>query len=243
MVPGNDQSTGNEEHNDGAVEELSGIQPAPRSQSSEAGVYFILEGASLCVANVGKKYQILNPDDHATFLRKQNKNPYDFRPDIVHEALLQIMSSRLRMAGRLRAVFIRTSEGVLVKVSPHANIPKTLAGFCDMMVELLQKFRIKAKSNHATLLRVIKNPVTKHLPINSHKIGLSFSSSKTAQLRGYISNAAHHENFVFVVGAMAHGKIEADYVDDLISVSGYPLSAGTCLRRICIALEKNWKIM
>ncbi|XP_054804077.1 uncharacterized protein LOC129307213 [Prosopis cineraria] len=232
-----------EEHNDSAIEEHPGIPLAPCSQSSETGVYFILERASLCVANVGKKYRILNPDDHATFLRKQNKNPYDFRPDIVHEALLQIMSSRLHMAGRLRAVFIRTDQGVLIKVSPHANIPKTLAGFCNMMVELLQKFRIKAKSNHATLLRVIKNPVTKHLPASSHKIGLSFNSSKTARLRDYISNAAHHENLVFVVGAMAHGKIEADYVDDLISVSGYPLSAGTCLRRICIALEKNWKIM
>ena len=34
---------------------------------------------------VFQRYQILNPDDHATFLRKQNKDPYNFRPDIVHE--------------------------------------------------------------------------------------------------------------------------------------------------------------
>ncbi|RYR25024.1 hypothetical protein Ahy_B02g058669 isoform E [Arachis hypogaea] len=44
------------------------------------------------------------------------------------------------------------------------------------------------------------------------------------------------------VGAMAHGKIDAEYVDDLISVSALPLSAGTCLRRICVALERNQKI-
>lgn len=170
-------------------------------------------------------------------------NPYDFRPDIVHEALLQIMSSRLCMAGRLRAVFIRTDEGILIRVEPQTQIPKTLGSFCNMMAELLQKFSIKSKGNQGKLLRLIQNPVTDHLPVNSRKIGLSFSSSKTVQIRDYVNAANCAENLVFVVGAMAHGKIDADYIDDLISVSGYPLSAGTCLRRICIALERKWKIL
>lgn len=30
-------------------------------------------------------YQILNSDDHANFLRKHNRNPADYRPDIVHQ--------------------------------------------------------------------------------------------------------------------------------------------------------------
>ncbi|KAH1100926.1 hypothetical protein GYH30_035860 [Glycine max] len=111
-----------------------------------------------------------------------------------------------------------------------------------MKAELLQKFSIKSKGGHGKLLRLIQNPVTDHSPINSCKVGLSFSSQKTVQLRDYVSDANCNENLVFVVGAMAHGKIDADYIDDLISVSGYPLSAGTCLRRICIALERNLKI-
>ena len=32
-------------------------------------------------------YEILNPDKHADFLRKKNMNPYDYRPDIVHEVI------------------------------------------------------------------------------------------------------------------------------------------------------------
>ncbi|KAI4297524.1 hypothetical protein L6164_037411 [Bauhinia variegata] len=230
-----------DEENDNSVVELPGIPLGPHRQSSKNGVYFILEKASLVLAHVGKKYQILNPDEHGNFMRKKNMNPYDFRPDIVHEALLQIMSSRLCMASRLRAVFIKTDEGILIRVEPQTHMPKTLGSFCNM-AELLQKFSIKSKGSQGKLLMLIQNPVTHHLPVNSLKIGLSFSSPKAVQLRDYVSATNGDENLVFVVGAMAHGKIDADYIDDLISVSAYPLSAGTCIRRICIALERNWKI-
>lgn len=30
-------------------------------------------------------YQLLNSDDHANFLRKNNRNPADYRPDITHQ--------------------------------------------------------------------------------------------------------------------------------------------------------------
>ncbi|KAI4297531.1 hypothetical protein L6164_037417 [Bauhinia variegata] len=153
----------------------------------------------------------------------------------VGKALLQIMSSRLCMAGRLHAVFIKTDEGILIRVEPHTHIPKTLGSFCNMMAELLQKFSIKSKGSQGKLLRVL-------ICCSCAVVGLSFSSPKAVQLRDYVSATNGDENLVFEVGAMAHGKIDADYIDDLMSVSAYPLIAGTCLRRICIALERNWKI-
>ncbi|KAL1329864.1 hypothetical protein HN51_047049 [Arachis hypogaea] len=236
-----DESMGPEE--DGTtMMGLAGIPVAPCYRGSKGGIYFVLQNASLVAAYVGKRYQILNPDEHANFLRRKNKNPYDYRPDIVHEALLQIMGSRLCMAGRVHGVFIKTDEGILIRVEPNTQIPKTLGSFCNMMAELLQKFSIKSKGNRGKLLRLIENPVTQHLPVNSRKIGLSVSSPKAVQINDYVAAANHDENLVFVVGAMAHGKIDAEYVDDLISVSALPLSAGTCLRRICVALERNQKI-
>ncbi|XP_057737619.1 uncharacterized protein LOC130954854 [Arachis stenosperma] len=236
-----DESMGPKEHATTMVG-LAGIPVSPCYPDSKGGVYFVLEKASLVAAYVGKRYQILNPDEHANFLRRKNKNPYDYRPDIVHEALLQIMGSRLCMAGRLRGVFIRTDEGILIRVEPNTQIPKTLGSFCNMMAELLQKFSIKSKGKRGKLLRLIENPVTQHLPVNSRKIGLSVSSPKAVQINDYLAAANQDENLVFVVGAMAHGKIDAEYVDDFISVSALPLSAGTCLRRICVALERNQKI-
>jgi rRNA small subunit pseudouridine methyltransferase Nep1 len=45
------------------------------------------------------------------------------------------------------------------------------------------------------------------------------------------------------VGAMAHGKIDADYIDDLVAVSEYPLSAMWCIARICNSFEQLWHIL
>lgn len=51
------------------------------------------------------------------------------------QALLQITGSRLCMAGGVEAVYIKTVQGVLIKVEPHTHIPKTLGPFCAMMCE------------------------------------------------------------------------------------------------------------
>ncbi|KAL2933705.1 Ribosomal RNA small subunit methyltransferase nep-1 [Bienertia sinuspersici] len=165
--------------------------------AGSGAVTFVLEKASLALACVGKRYQILSSDEHADYLRKKNLNPYDYRPDIVHEALLQIMDSRLHLAGRL-------------KVEPYCMIPGTFGSFCNVIAKLLQTLSIKAKSNCKKLLRVVANPVT-------NTSGLSFSSQKAVQLREYVSGINCDEDVVFVAGVMAHGKIECDYIEDLVS--------------------------
>ncbi|KAJ0102548.1 hypothetical protein Patl1_05476 [Pistacia atlantica] len=58
-------------------------------------------------------YQILNLDGHANFLKRNNKNPGDYRPDTVHQALSSILDSPLTKAGRLRAVYVKTEKGLL----------------------------------------------------------------------------------------------------------------------------------
>ncbi|WKA01609.1 hypothetical protein VitviT2T_019880 [Vitis vinifera] len=67
------------------------------------------------------------------------------------------------------------------------------------------------------LLCVIKNPVTQYLPVNSRKIGFSYSSEKSIPMRDYVAAVSDDVDLVFVVGAMAHGKISNDYTDDFIA--------------------------
>ncbi|CAL1374119.1 unnamed protein product [Linum trigynum] len=222
--------------------DLPGIALPPSSPDSKAGVIFVLEKASLVLANVGRRYRILNANEHSDYLRKKNMDPYKYRPDIVHEALVGIMDSRLRMAGKLMAVYIKTDEGILIKVEPNARIPRTLEEFCDMMAQLLQKLSIKAKAKGGKLLRLVQNPITQYFPVNSIKIGLSFVSQKAVPVEEYISGVNKDSDLIFVVGTMAHGKIDTDYLDDLVAVSSYPLTAAACLRDISIALESKWKI-
>ncbi|CAK9188487.1 unnamed protein product [Ilex paraguariensis] len=238
-----ENTTSDGEKAEEAVHELAGIPIVPCDQNNKPGVIFILEKASLEVAKVGKSYQLLNSDDHANFLKRNNRNPADYRPDIAHQAILTILDSPLNKAGKLRALYVRTEKGVLFEVKPHVRIPRTYKRFSGIMLQLLQKLNITAVGKREKLLRVVKNPVTQYLPINSRKIGFSHSSEKLVDMRDYVAAVSNDVNLVFVVGAMAHGKIEKEYVDDFISISDYPLSAAFCISRICNAVEQKWKIL
>ena len=54
-----------------------------------------------------------------------------------------------------------------------------------------------------SLLQVIKNPVTDHLPTGCQKIGTSFHADQCVDVKQF----ATENPVVFVVGAMAHGKV------------------------------------
>ncbi|XP_009339993.2 ribosomal RNA small subunit methyltransferase nep-1-like [Pyrus x bretschneideri] len=237
---------GNEsEEKEGNPIELEGIPLAPAeiNPKNGPGAIFILEKASLEVAKVGKTYQLLNSDDHSNFLRKNNKDPALYRPDIVHQALLMVLDSPINKAGRLRNVYVRTAASVLIEVKPYVRIPRTFKRFSGVMLQLLQKLSISAVGKREKLMRVIKNPVTQYLPINSRKIGFSYSSEKLVNIQNYVASAENSTDFVFAVGAMAHGKVETDCNEDFISVCSYPLSAAYCITMICQALAGKWTVL
>jgi len=149
---------------------------------------FCLENASLETAKVGKGYQLLNCDDHATFLKRHKRDPSDYRPDIVHQTLLQILDSPLNKAGRVSAVYVHTQKNVLISVNPSIRIPRTFKRFCGLMVQLLQKLSIRASNGPDKLLKVIKHPITKHLPVNVPRVGFSFSSETIVRFQDYVTS-------------------------------------------------------
>jgi rRNA small subunit pseudouridine methyltransferase Nep1 len=208
-------------------------------------VIVVLERACLETGKVSKEHVLLNCDDHAGFLRKHGREPAEARPDILHQCMLILLDSPLNKAGLLR-VFVRTERGVLIAVNPQVRIPRTFKRFCGLMCQLLFKLSIRAANGTAKLLNVIKNPVTDHLPPNSRVVLLSVSGRLVSlpeflpTLPGVGPGGAPT---VFVVGAMAHGKVEAEYADDCIAVSEYPLSGAAALGRLCNAWENHLGVL
>ena len=142
-------------------------------------------------------------DEHAGILRKLNRDFSTARPDITHQSLLMLLDSPLNRAGLLQ-VFIRTANNVLIEVNPQIRIPRTFNRFAGLIVQLLHKFSIKASDSSLKLLKVIKNPVSDHLPVGCKKICLSFSAegpSKASELVPEID-----EPICLVIGAIAKGK-------------------------------------
>ncbi|KAJ7418622.1 Ribosomal RNA small subunit methyltransferase NEP1 [Pitangus sulphuratus] len=88
--------------------------------------------------------------------------------------------------------------------------------------------------------KVIKNPVSDHLPVGCMKIGTSFAVSKVTDLRELVPAA---EPVAIVVGAFAHGSVNVDYTEKMVSISNYPLSAALTCAKITTAFEEVWGVV
>ena len=94
-------------------------------------------------------------------------------------------------------------------------------------------------------MKVIKNPVTDHFPIGVKKIGTS-SKGKLVHIGDYVKSILPDKKpLVFVIGAVSVGNpgMEADYVDECVSISNYSLSAACACSKVCFAFEDMWKVI
>ena len=210
-----------------------------RIQDTGHKLYLILEHANLELTKDKKNPEIINSDDHRNLIKKMNKSLEDYRPDVLHQCLLNLFESPLNKAGMLQ-VFIRTKENVLIEISPKTKIPRTIKRFCGLMGQLLQKYRIRAMNSSEVLLKVIKNPITQYIPFGCPIISTN-EKSKLIKLEDYIDNLKSN-NVAFVVGAISKGDVNIDYMTDTISISSFPLTAGIVCSKICTAFEKCWDV-
>ncbi|KAG9957870.1 Nep1-domain-containing protein, partial [Aureobasidium melanogenum] len=171
------------------------------------------------------KYSLLNSDEHIGVMRKMNRDISDARPDITHQCLLTLLDSPLNKAGKLQ-IYIHTAKGVLIEVSPTVRIPRTFKRFAGLMVQLLHRLSIRSTTSQEKLLKVIKNPITDHLPPNCRKVTLSFDAP-VVRVSDYIGDLAPKESICVFVGAMAKGNdnFADEFKDDSISISNFSLSA------------------
>mmetsp|Transcript_35682 Transcript_35682/g.44074 ORF Transcript_35682/g.44074 Transcript_35682/m.44074 type:complete len:244 (+) Transcript_35682:171-902(+) len=207
-------------------------------------LFVVLEMASLETIKTKKGYQLLNSDDHYNILLKHNKDVKMYRPDIVHHSLLTLLDSPLNKAGKLK-IFIHTQKNVLIDVNPKIRIPRTFKRFSGLMVQLLYQFRIRAIKSNEKLLNIIKNPITKHLPVNVPIINTSIKG-ELVDVNQYVDNLCDNNKgkpIVFIIGAHPHGPTIQNYANKTISISQYPLSSNAAVSRTINAFEKKWNIL
>lgn len=72
------------------------------------------------------------------------------------------------------------------------------------------------------------------------KIGTSFSAPVVSDIKEL---AAGGDPIVFVVGAFAHGSVNVDYTEKMVSISNYPLSAALTCAKLTTAFEEAWGII
>ncbi|KAF7997277.1 hypothetical protein HCN44_005554 [Aphidius gifuensis] len=207
-------------------------------KNQEKRLIIILDQAQLESVKIGNKFELLNCDDHPHILKKNGRDPGSCRPDIVHQELLMLLDSPLNRAGLLQ-VYVSTEKNVLIEVNPQTRIPRTFKRFAGLMVQLLHKYSVRSSEGNMRLLKIIKNPVTDHLPTGCRKIGMSFSATNVKHTKDIVPA---DEPIAIVVGAMAHGQIKADYLEETLSISNYPLSGALTCTKLCSGFEEAWGI-
>eukprot|EP01023_Acetabularia_acetabulum_P004796 TRINITY_DN12030_c0_g5_i1.p2 TRINITY_DN12030_c0_g5~~TRINITY_DN12030_c0_g5_i1.p2 ORF type:complete len:231 (-),score=27.55 TRINITY_DN12030_c0_g5_i1:725-1417(-) len=220
-------------------------QEAENAQSKKQkldGVVFVLEGAQLEVGKVGKNFALLNSDDHGRYLQNKQLDPAEYRPDICHQALLTILDSPLNKAGKIKGIFIKTTKNQLIQVNPGIRLPRTFRRFAGLIVQLLQQLSVRATDGSGKLLKLLKNDLSKHLPVGSRLIGFSKEGSQKDMFEFVNDLQKISGQYVFVVGAFSKGHIQSEELEHTICISQYPLSAAVALGRITNALERSFNI-
>jgi rRNA small subunit pseudouridine methyltransferase Nep1 len=117
-------------------------------------VIVILDLATLETVKTKKgDFQLLNCDDHIGIMKKHNKDPSKFRPDIVHQEMMAVLDSPLNKAGKVK-MFVHTEKNVLIEVNPKTRLPRTFKRFSGLMVQLLHRLKIRSADGRDMLLKV-----------------------------------------------------------------------------------------
>ncbi|EDQ91515.1 uncharacterized protein MONBRDRAFT_15167 [Monosiga brevicollis MX1] len=190
---------------------------------------------------VGNGFQLLNSTDHAHILKKHGRDSLNIRPDITHQCLLMLLDSPLNKAGLLQ-VYIHTAKNVLIEVHPQCRVPRIYSRFSGLMVQLLHDLSIAAKGSSQKLLKVIKNPITDHLPTGCLKIGTTYQAKKLVRARDFATKNAMDKPVCVVIGAIAHGQLDVPWITEEIAVSGYAMSAAGVCGKLTDGFEEAWGV-
>lgn len=79
----------------------------------------------------------------------------------------------------------------------------TISSLSNTKVQLLHKLSVRAADGPQKLLKMIKNPVSDHLPPGCPRIGMSFSAGEAVNARTVVPEGPA----AVVIGAFAHGSV------------------------------------
>jgi rRNA small subunit pseudouridine methyltransferase Nep1 len=184
------------------------------------------------------------------------------RPDIVHFALMEALSTPLFLRRRLK-VHLHTINNNLISIGENVRIPKSYFRFEALMIDLFKKkvimpdndagYSDEANNNsnednaHKNILLQLHEDMTLSEVIQkmirpSTVIGLStVGVQKSAQSIVEQNVSAEDTNCAFVIGGFARGHFSNDttaYLKRLYSIGHYRLEAHVVIARIIYECEK-----
>ena len=188
------------------------------------------------------------------------------RPDIVHFALMEALSTPLFFTGRLN-VYVHTINDKLISIGENLRIPKSYFRFESLMIDLFNKKIIKSDDNEAAnngdngnkILLELRDGITFEEVVNkiikpAKSIGLSTVGiqstdetvvAKNISVYDTAAAAAQAADCAFVVGGFPRGHFSNNtnaLLNRLYSISEYSLDAHVVIARILYECERILRV-
>ena len=130
------------------------------------------------------------------------------RPDIVHNALLQVLETPLNWENGLK-VLIHTQDGLLITINPKIRLPKNYTRFVGLIEQLFIEKRVPLVGE--SLLSIEEMPLGRSIEklAPSKVVGLS-RIGKPELLRNVASATAKVANPMVFIGAFPRGHFTED---------------------------------
>jgi rRNA small subunit pseudouridine methyltransferase Nep1 len=167
------------------------------------------------------------------------------RPDIIHFALMEALSTPLFLKSMLK-VYIHTVKDKVILIGDNLRIPKSYFRFEGIMMNLFKEKVIKSADGNNILLELHDNITFEEFIKNGVRpdklIGLSSngvqSTAEEIVSRNIIKNDHH---FAFVIGGFPRGHFSDDtskMFSCSYSIGEFKLEAHTVIARILYECEK-----
>jgi rRNA small subunit pseudouridine methyltransferase Nep1 len=125
------------------------------------------------------------------------------RPDIVHNALLQILETPLNWENRLR-VFVHTQDDYVISINPKIRLPKNYVRFIGLIEQLFAKRRVPERGE--PLMQIEKSTVQRlvHNIQGSEVLGFSVLGRPTL-MRTVAEHASSLTDPLVFIGGFPRG--------------------------------------
>jgi rRNA small subunit pseudouridine methyltransferase Nep1 len=169
------------------------------------------------------------------------------RPDIVHFALQEALSTPLYLENKL-SVYVYTINNKVILIGSNLRMPKSYFRFEGLMMKLFKDKIIKSQQDNRTLLELLNDVKFEHLIKNmarcSKSIGLSSSglASTAEEVVSRYIDGTDPSQCTIVIGGFPKGHFSdyiSNYLDNSYSIGKTKLEAHVVIARVLYECEKK----
>lgn len=166
------------------------------------------------------------------------------RPDIVHFALLEALSSPLNLESRLR-IYVHTINDYSIFVDPNARIPRNYNRFIGLMEQLFEVGKVppEAEKPLMELVSLDFSNLLKELNVDS--VILLSEEGELVRVDDVCSKALD-EDLPIVIGGFPHGSFSEEVIakaSHIYSIYHKPLDTWIVISRILSSCERILRIL